>query len=84
MSRLGGSNLGAKVRNIMKFSFKDSFLQQSSWSGIGKTKKVRFQNYECTIEAIKKALTAKDNTTYEIEMHIKNWIRHANDRCCNK
>lgn len=80
MKHLGGSTIGQRVRNIMKSSFSDTVMFECSWTGIGKTPKIRFQKFEVIIKAIKKALLSNSSTEHDIEMHIKNWVRHAKER----
>lgn len=84
MRCIGGSNLGAKVRNIMKAAFKDEVLQNVSWTGVGKCGKERFQDFKTIVKCIKAASDCEKNTEYDVINHMKNWIRHAKERLISK
>ncbi|XP_064472627.1 uncharacterized protein LOC135387287 [Ornithodoros turicata] len=82
LTSLGGSSVRSAVRRILSHTFRNALAQQYSWEGRkGKLKFVELKFSRVIMRALQVQEKFSKASKYEVEAEIKEWLRHASERC---
>ncbi|XP_046407753.1 uncharacterized protein LOC124172348 [Ischnura elegans] len=85
LSRIGGNNLADVTKRMLTRLMSDNLASQFSWVGAKKKKPLSSKLMaDVILRAVQRNPLFKDASEKEIELAIKNWLRHAPERCNGK